>query len=193
MLDHISPSSEEGPSGLRQLLVTAALSNARGRHSPGLIPLHRDSPPQHRTQAERGRKRHLPPSPKASQVLSLRVQDGGKTARGQQTPGAQGPNAPERAAQIDGKFSVADFVPSQPATTTLRHPEELARCRSHPAWVAGGETAEKCWGQIVFLPHSNIKTSLYFKSSFFPPQKKAKIDKYAFKLTVTCFFFFFTF
>lgn len=77
MLDHISPSSEEGPSGLRQLLVTAALSNARGRHSPGLIPLHRDSPPQHRTQAERGRKRHLPSQ---SQGLPGALPEGCRTA-----------------------------------------------------------------------------------------------------------------
>lgn len=55
-------------------------------------------------------------------MLSLRVQDDGKTARGQQTPGAQGPNTPECAAQIDAKFSVADFVPFQPATTTYVMP-----------------------------------------------------------------------
>ena len=135
------------------------------------------------------RQEASPPSPKGSQVRSLRVQDGSTTARGQQTPGAQGPSTPERAAQTDGKFSVAYFVPSQPATTTLRHPEEFARCRSHPAWVAGGETVEKYWGQIVFLPRSNMKTSLYFKSSFFSPSEECKIDQYAFKHTVTCLFF----
>lgn len=122
-------------------------------------------------------------------MRSLQVQDGGATARGQQTPGARGPADPERAAQIDAKFSVADFVPSQPATTTLRHSEELARCRSRPAWVAGGETTEKCSGHPPFFLVPILK--LHFISSLhFYSQKDAKMIKYAFKLIGICLFFF---
>lgn len=123
-------------------------------------------------------------------MRSLQVQDGGATARGQQTPGARGPAEPERAAQIDAKFSVADFVPSQPATTTLRHSEELARCRSRPAWVAGGETTEKCSGHPPFFLVPILKLHFISNLHFFSPEVR-KNDKICLQTYWNLSFFFF--
>ena len=155
--------------------MAAALPNARGAipqplpvsaeiflPGPGPAPREAGSPPSTSSQSQ-GLSGALPAG-----AGRRRDRTGAANTRG------AGAAEPEGAAQIDAKFSVADFVPSQPATTTLSHSEELARCRSRPAWVAGGETTEKCSGHSPFFLVPILQLHFISNLHFFFPRSMQK-------------------
>lgn len=63
-----------------------------------------------------------------------------------------------------------------PVTTTVRHPEELARCVSRHAWVTGGETTGNDLDKYSpFFHVPGLKSHSISNLHFSPPQKYTKV------------------
>ena len=171
---------QEEPGEITQLSAAAALPHARGRHSRVPAQLRGDSPPLPRTEGARREGSPLFPQPRRPRALRcapLRLQDGTRPRGGARDQG-RGPGAPAR---VRGKFSAAYLSlhgpqGQFPCDNNMRHPQELARGRSGHAWVAGSETTEKSSGLILslFLPCSNVKTTLFQIFIHFSPRRTQK-------------------
>lgn len=129
--------------------MVAALPDARGRHSfpealcaETLLP----SPGLRATGVQVAHLGLAPSSrcPRALRCAPLRVQDSSAAARGQHTQAVRSPAHLRALLHWVESFPLL-FCPLSvweagfPVTTTMRHPEELARCVSRHAWVTGGE------------------------------------------------------